>query len=92
MVSQNHCLVIAFACTQPSRMLTIIKHTHTNSTSYGLLKINFPKIEATQKDISVDLDSPRRELSVRGFGFVVTCLVISGMDFVCVATGDSMQL
>ena len=30
---------------------------------------------------TADLDSPRRELSVRGLGFVVALLVCSGIDF-----------
>lgn len=37
-------------------------------------------------------DSPRRELSVLGLGFVVAVLAHSGIDFSCAYTGGPIQL
>ena len=39
-----------------------------------------------------DLNSPRRELSNGGLGIVVALLVCWQIDFVCVSTGDPIQL
>ena len=39
-----------------------------------------------------DLDSPRRELSSGGLGFVVALMVCLEIIFVCVSTGDPIQL
>ena len=38
------------------------------------------------------LDSPCRELSNGGLGIIVTLLVHRGIDFLCVSTGDPIQL
>ena len=43
------------------------------------------------KTVTADLDSPRRELSVRGLGFVVAFLVCWQI-IVCASTGGAIQL
>ena len=40
---------------------------------------------------TVYLDSPCRELSMRGLGFIVARF-FSGVDFSCASTGDPTQL
>ena len=39
----------------------------------------------------VDLDSPRRDLSNGGLGFLVALLVYSGINFLCVCSGGPIQ-
>ena len=39
------------------------------------------------KIYTVDLDSPRRELYVRGLGFVVALSVFLGINFSCASSG-----
>ena len=41
---------------------------------------------------TADLDSPRRELSNGGLGFVVALSVFSGIDFSCAYQGLPIQL
>ena len=44
------------------------------------------------KIVRTDLNSPCRELSVRGLGFVVALPVFSGINFVCAPTERAIQL
>ena len=54
------------------------------------------KKEETEKDhpkiYIADLDSPRRELSVRSLEFVVALLVRSEINFSCACAGEAIQL
>ena len=54
-------------------------------------KIKRSKIIFT-KLYQADLDSPCQELSNSGLGIVITLLVRRQIDFLCVSTGDPIQL
>ena len=44
------------------------------------------------KIVKADLDLHRRELSIRGLGFVVAFLVRLGIDFLCAYTWRAIQM